>query len=77
MAYLAATLVHGIATAHAFAQGNKHTAATIMIMFPDLNGYEWYKIDTEEAEFGQWIEQLIDRRLTIDGFAALIRPWLR
>jgi death on curing protein len=52
----AATLIAGIALAHAFLDGNKRTAAMAGATFLRLNGYQ---IADHHAAFGQAIETLV------------------
>jgi death on curing protein len=69
---LAVSLLFGVATNHAFEQGNKRTGLTSAIMFMELNGYVWTMEDDEEAAY--WVLRLIDHRLSLPDLAELLRP---
>lgn len=70
----AATLIAGIALAHAFLDGNKRTAATAGAVFLYLNGWE---IDSVSPEFGQQVEALVNRTISLREALAEITEWLR
>lgn len=70
----AATLIAGIALAHAFLDGNKRTAATAGAVFLYLNGWE---IDSLSPEFGQQVEALVNRSGSLREALAAFTEWLR
>lgn len=70
----AATLIAGIALAHAFLDGNKRTAATAGASFLYLNGWE---IDSVSPEFGQQIVALLNRSGSLRDALAAFTGWLR
>jgi len=58
----AAVLLHGVATAHAFKDGNKRTALTSCLTFLGINNVEIEIADAEEA--GQLVIDLVGHRIT-------------
>ena len=51
VAYLAASLILGVARAHAFEQGNKRTAWVAGLTFAEMNGYRFSHPDAEIPGF--------------------------
>lgn len=70
----AATLIAGIALAHAFLDGNKRTAAAAGASFLYLNGWQ---IDSVSPEFGQQIEALVNRSGSLRDAIEQFTDWLR
>ena len=69
---LAVTLMAGIASAHAFEQGNKRTAFEALWHFLRINGFN---LELEDRE--PWADRviaLVERRATEEDFARAIRP---
>jgi death-on-curing protein len=78
LAYQAATLVAGIALAHAFVDGNKRTAAIAARIFLDLNGVMIVLMPEDPADaFGQCIETLVLASHEIERAVDTLAEWLR
>jgi death-on-curing protein len=71
---LAVRLMAGIAQSHAFEQGNKRTAVEAMWHFLQINGYD-LAID-DGAEWERPVVELIERLITEEEFADLLRPFV-
>ena len=59
-------LIHGLATAHGFAQGNKRTSFICGMSYLSTNGYEMRPMTREEA--GGPLVALIRREIELDEY---------
>jgi death-on-curing protein len=71
---LAAHLLHAVAMAHAFEDGNKRTAFFGAMLFLELNGCTVALPDTERV--GELVTDLVEHKITRDDFAARIAPFI-
>ncbi len=67
---LAAAYAFGLASNHAFHDGNKRTAWSCCVMFPDINGR---RLNAATPEAVEQVIRLVERSLDEAAFAA----WLR
>jgi death-on-curing protein len=74
LAEQAATLMAGVALAHAFVDGNKRTALAAGTTFLILNGH-W--IVSRPTELGEQIIAIVERTGTLDEAVAQVAVWLR
>lgn len=71
---LAAYLLHAVAMAHAFEDGNKRTAFFGALAFLETNGCVVALPD--EVSIGQLVIDLVEHRISRDDFAARIAPFI-
>jgi death-on-curing protein len=74
LAALAAAYAYGLATAHAYADGNKRIAFLVAVIFLDLNGKA---LDTDEFSVVQAMTSLAAGTLSEPELAAWIRKRLK
>ena len=70
----AATLVVGIALAHAFSDGNKRLAAALGVIFPRVNGIV---ITGEHLELADEVLLLVNRTSSLIAATERFAAWLR
>jgi death-on-curing protein len=70
----AATLIAGIALAHAFLDGNKRTAYVAGLTFLRLNGF---RVDEDPVEIALQVEAIITRQGSLEEATARFVEWLR
>lgn len=71
---LAVRMLTAVAMAHAFEDGNKRTAFVGAKVFLDLNGAVLAAPD--EVEVGEWITDLIERKIDQDEFCRRLKPFV-
>lgn len=71
---LAVRLIHAVAMAHAFEDGNKRTAFVGAKVFLDLNGAVMAVPD--EILVGDWITELIERKIDQDELCRRLAPFI-
>lgn len=71
---LAVRLMAGIASAHAFEQGNKRTAFVAFRLFVRANGFELTVEDSEE--WADAVIGLVEHRSTEEDFVRAVRPYV-
>ena len=70
----AAALLHGLATCHAFADGNKRTALGMALLLIDRSGYDLALRDGEDID--DVPVDLVEGRMTQDGLVTWFRERL-
>jgi death-on-curing protein len=70
----AATLVAGVALAHAFADGNKRLAATLGLTFLFANGVPF---ESDPIEFAEQVLALVNRAEPLAAATTHFAQWLR
>lgn len=71
---LTVRLIHAVASAHAFEDGNKRTAFVGAKVFLDLNGAILAAPD--EALVGEWINELIERKIDQEEMCRRLAPFV-
>ena len=71
---LAVRLLHAVAMAHAFEDGNKRTAFFGAAAFLELNGGVLAVADTEET--AEWVVAMVERRIDQDELCRRLRPFV-
>ncbi|MGR6901618.1 type II toxin-antitoxin system death-on-curing family toxin [Glutamicibacter sp. BSL13] len=61
-------LIHGLATAHGFAEGNKRTSWIAGMSYMSAKGFEIRQVPNEEA--GRTLLSLINREISLEAYIA-------
>lgn len=69
----AAALLRGVAAAHAFVKGNKRCATLSVIVFSNLNGYQF---QADRGELFHLVLDVIEDHLPVEKIAGVLADWL-